>query len=332
MSYQVAQVSAPDDIEAIRSTIFLGYITAGILLILLGWLYRYDRTKRIIDTLFPPTIMGPAISLIGLELSNMAAQDSGFVGGGWSAKILAISTLVCIIIFSLLKHHFLQNASILIGILFGCILATIMDQVAWPIFQDIKIQIPKFYFPSFNFPSQRWITLVIAIFPCSMIAFIESLGRLSVYEGMLKRDELEYSENISNSAILAHSFSNILTSITNMMPSAVYAENLAIMNLHSADLSTKSIKEVDEDTFINNCYSTYSIYPYVIASAISIIVALFSGLQNLFTAIPMPILGGMELFVFGLIAAPGIQMLVEQQVNYKKYLIKLLLHQCFWLV
>lgn len=174
--------------------------------------------------------------------------------------------------------------------------------------------------------------MVIAIFPCSMIAFIESLGRLSVYEGMLKRDELEYSENISNSAILAHSFSNILTSITNMMPSAVYAENLAIMNLHSADLSTKSIKEVDEDTFINNCYSTYSIYPYVIASAISIIVALFSGLQNLFTAIPMPILGGMELFVFGLIAAPGIQMLVEQQVNYKKYLIKLLLHQCFWLV
>lgn len=32
----------------------------------------------------------------------------------------------------------------------------------------------------------------------------------------------------------------------------------------------------------------------------------------------MSILGGMELFVFGLISAPGIQMLVDQQVNYKK--------------
>ena len=51
---------------------------------------------------------------------------------------------------------------------------------------------------------------------------------------------------------------------------------------------------------------------------ISIIVAFISGLQEFFTSIPMPILGGMELFVFALISAPGIQMLVDQQINYKK--------------
>ena len=80
----------------------------------------------------------------------------------------------------------------------------------------------------------------------------------------------------------------------------------------------KKAKAEDDDAFINHCYSPYSIFPYILASVICILVACFSGLQEIFIAIPTPILGGMELFVFGLITAPGIQMLVEQQVNYKK--------------
>lgn len=318
VSYQVARISSPDDIVAIRSTIYYGYLIAGAILLILSWLYRYNKTKKFIDTLFPSTIMGPAISLIGLELANMAAQDSGFTGGSWQIQILSVVTLACIIIFSLLRHHFLQNASILIGVLIGCVVATLMGQVDWPALQGFRIVMPRFYFSSIFSLPQHWITLTLAVFPCALIAFVESLGRLSVYEGMLKRDEKPFDEGLSNSAITIHSCTSILTSISNMMPSAIYAENLAIMNLHSADLSTKHKISEEDDPFIIDCYSTYSIYPYVIASIVSIIVALFSGLQELFLSIPMPILGGMELFVFGLISAPGIQMLVDQQVNYKK--------------
>lgn len=318
VSYQVARISSADDITAIRSTIYYGYIIAGLILLLMSWLYRYKQTKKFLDTLFPSTIMGPAISLIGLELANMAAQDSGFTGGSWQIQALAGLTLACIIIFSLLRHHFFQNASILIGILIGCVVATLMGQAVWPDLHGVKMVMPKFYIINIFSPPPHLITLTLAVFPCAMIAFVESLGRLSVYEGMLKRDEKTVDEGLSNSAISIHSFTSILTSISNMMPSAIYAENLAIMNLHSADLSTKHMIAKEDDPFIINCYSTYSIYPYVIASIISIAVALFSGLQELFISIPMPILGGMELFVFGLISAPGIQMLVDQQVNYKK--------------
>ena len=206
----------------------------------------------------------------------------------------------------------------LIELLRSCILATLMGQTAWPTLQELKIALPKFYFSNIlSFP-KHWITLTLAVFPCAMIAFVESLGRISVYEGMLKRDEKQCDEALSNRSISIHSCTSLFTSITNMMPSAIYAENIAIMNLHSADLSTKHKLNEEDDPFVTNCYSTYSIYPYVIASIVSILVALFSGLQELFLSIPMPILGGMELFVFGLISAPGIQMLVDQQVNYKK--------------
>lgn len=318
VSYQVGRINSPHDVGSIRSTIYYGYIIAGVILLILSLLYRYSKTKRLLDTLFPSTIMGPAISLIGLELANMAAEDSGFTGGSLPIQALAVITLVCIIVFSLLRHHFLQNASILIGVIIGCLIATLMGQVTWPNLQEFKIVIPKFYLSNLLNPPQQWITLTLAVFPCALIAFVESLGRLSVYEGMLQRDEQHIDQRMMNSAISFHSCTSILTSATNMMPSAIYAENLAIMNLHSADLSTKYKISDGDDPFIINCYSSYSIYPYVIASLSCIAVAMISGLQEIFLSIPMSVLGGMELFVFGLISAPGIQMLVDQQINYKK--------------
>lgn len=318
VSYQVAQIASQNDIEAIRSTIYYGYFIAGIILLVLCWLYRFDKTKKVITTLFPSTIMGPSISLIGLELASMAAQDSGFIGGNGEAQFLALITLACIIVFSLLRHHFLQNASILIGVLVGCVVAYFMGYLTLPTGLRFKLLIPEFYVSSLKHPPHQWITLVLAILPCTLIAFVESLGRLAVYEGMLRRDQQTIDVQTSNSAISYHACTSILTSITSMMPSAIYAENLAIMNLHSADLSTKYTLSEQDNHFVENCYAPYSIYPYVIASLISIIVATCSGLQEVFLTIPMPILGGMELFVFGLISAPGIQMLVDQQVNYKK--------------
>lgn len=150
-----------------------------------------------------------------------------------------------------------------------------------------------------------------------MIAFIESLGRIAVFEGMQKRDGINVEQSVLNKGIYMHSITNLLSSIC-MMPSAIYAENLAVMNLHNTETLQLSIREPDEDRFVNHCYTPYSIFPYIIASLICIIVAVISGLQSLLISIPLPILGGMELFVFSLIAAPGIQLLVEQQVNYKK--------------
>lgn len=318
VSYQVARINDANDLSHIRSTIYYGYILAGIILLVLGWLYRFKITKSIIKTLFPSTVMGPAISLIGLELANMAARDSGFTGDDKTAKVLSLVTLFCIIVFSLLRHHFLQNASVLIGVSFGCIIAIAMGAYQLPTIDSVVITIPKLYILSIAEPPENLFTLALSVFPCALIAFVESLGRIAVFEGMVKRDGINVKEKEINHSISIHAVSNIVTSAVNMMPSAIYAENLAIMNLHSAELSTKRPKEKDEDDVINQLYSSYSVFPYFTASVISIVVALFGGLQVLFSSIPLAILGGMELFVFGLIAAPGIQILVEQQVNYKK--------------
>lgn len=321
VSYQVSLTNSVSNLKEIRSTIFYGYLFAGIMLMLLSLFYRINFVKKAINQLFPYTVMGPAISLIGLELANMALEDSGFTGNDSTSVYIAIITLVCIIIASLTRHHFLQNASVLLGVLIGCIVATFWGIAQWPIpnLSVPIIKLPSIYLGELlHFPN-NWIALILSMIPPTIIAFVESLGRIAVYESMLKRDGIDYNNTaLMSDSISMHAISNIITSICGLMPNAIYAENLAIMNLHNSELSTKYKLDADEDNFVVQCYAPYSIYPYILAAGLCLIIACFGDIQHLFASIPIPILGGMELFVFGLISAPGIQILVDQQINYKK--------------
>ncbi len=148
VSYQVSLANNVSSLKEIRSTIFYGYIFAGLMIILLSVLYRLNSVKKVINKLLPYTVMGPAISLIGLELANMALEDSGFTGSNSTSKYIAIITLVCIILASLTRHHFLQNASVLLGVLIGCIVATFCGIAEWTI--------PDMSVPIINLPSMYW--------------------------------------------------------------------------------------------------------------------------------------------------------------------------------
>lgn len=320
VSYQVSQINDAQSLVEVRSTVLWGYIIAGVYLLLLCFLYQFTKIKTLIATLFPNTVMGPAISLIGLELASTAMQDSGFIDGDSIQKLLAVITLVVIIVASLVRQHFLQNASVLLGILVGCIVAVILDVGNVPqLVNGPLVALPGLSSKSVICLPTNMLALSIAVFPSALIAFAESLGRVEVYDGMMRRDSEKYDTiQTANKVLLYHALSNLGTSSLGIMPNAIYAENLALMNLHNSELSQNSKIVYDDDGFVNNCYSPYSTYPYILASILCIVVACIKNIQDIFMAIPMPVLGGMELFVFGLITAPGIQILVEQQVNYKK--------------
>lgn len=320
VSYRVSQIGNLKSVGDTRSVIIWGYAIAGILLLCLCVAYQSEMVRKIIALVFPGTVMGPAISLIGLELAGMAVQDAGFVDGMRIQKILAMMTLGVIIVTALLRQHIMQNASVLFGVLIGCIMALLLGEGQLPVLSGRPVfHIPPLYFDSFRSVPANLGSLVMAMVPPTAIAFAESLGRVAIYQGMEKRDmDRDQVGADSEKSLLFHSVQNLATSIICASPSAIYAENLALMNLHNSELSQKQniVKDVDE--FVNRCYSPYSIYPYVIASLLCIVVASIRDLQKIFAAIPMPVFGGMELFIFGLIAAPGIQILVDQHVNYKK--------------
>jgi hypothetical protein len=97
------------------------------------------------------------------------------------------------------------------------------------------------------------------------------------------------------------------------VPNTMYAENIAVMGIH------KNTEERPEsDKFIKSITNPYSVIPFIIAAVLAIVFSFVTVLQNIVVNIPKPVIGGMEMFLFGIISAPGIQLLVDQRVNYKK--------------
>lgn len=321
-SYLMAFMDESKTIEEIRCYILWGYVLSGILLLVIAIMYKYSFMKRAISFFFPDVIMGPAISLIGLELASIAADDSGITIKNEENMFLALLTLLAIILATLIKRKFLTNASVLIGIFVGCLIAFFMhkfDVVSACATSNI-IQMPSIHLFFLNIPD-NFISLFFMIIPPTIIAFTESLGRITMLEGMFQRESPKKGkiDNIFYTILKGHAISHIfMTVLFGSVPIAIYAENIAIMNISNTYRGSDCQMKSDNDLMIRDFYDRYSIYPYILAAVISIIVACIQPIQHFFYLMPKPIIGGMELFIFGLIAAPGIQMLVEKKVDYKK--------------
>lgn len=334
LSYQARLVETGSDIFHIRFMMFLGYLMAGAILICLSQLYRFRSVRKAMHTFFPYTVMGPAISLIGLQVVNTAVADSGLAGTDTTAIVLSLITLSCIIVVSLTGIRILRNASVLFGVLVGCGFAVLFGRLDWPPPSFQEVHFPAFqYLPTLSHLTGELsqltpgevLSLFFSVLLPSIVVFLELHGRILVFEGMLNRDGIPLTRYVPSGGIdelrqrvlTKHAWSHLLSVLVGITPCTIYAQNIAVMNLHNTDLSAKKGMQ-DGRKFVEACYDPFSLYPYRIAAMFCLAASLFTGLQNLIQLIPLPVFGGMELFLFGLIAAPGIQVLVEEQVNYKK--------------
>lgn len=310
-----------------KAYIYVGwaYIFAGIFLIILSFICRYRYIVEIFNFLLPPPIVGPAISLIGLDLASTAIADSGFTSSANSlsvhAPIVSIVTLLVIILFSVTRHKFLKNAAIIVGMIAGCLVFVFLNGIPTNINFGEIVKIPNITVPIFSVPPNLF-SLFISIIPASLIIFIENLGRLTIIGRMTQN----YRENdpIFNktviasfkSSLFAHGVATTIAAFLGSVPNTIYTENVAVMGIHSTNKIPIITKK--EKKFIKQLYNPFSYIPYVVASIIAISTSFIGVLQILLLNIPKPVIGGIELFLFGIISAPGIQLLVEERINYKK--------------
>lgn len=120
LRYQASLVSQGHSVNHVRTAIFLAYLIAGGFLFFLSLAYKGKRVSNGIHTLFPYTVMGPAISLIGLQVIGTAVSDAGLNGDDNKTIAIALLTLFVIIVGSLARIRWLRNASVLFGVIAGC--------------------------------------------------------------------------------------------------------------------------------------------------------------------------------------------------------------------
>lgn len=273
-----------------------GFITSGLIFCAVSMIIRFAGIKWI-DVVFPPAAMGAIVAIIGLELAPVAAKMAGLVQDTnnpalyMDPKVLLVSlaTLTVVILGSVVFRGFLGIIPILVGVIFGYVLSLFLGIVDFTsVVAAPWFSMPHMYRPTFNMGA------ILTIIPASLVVIAEHIGHLVVTSNIVGKD-LAKDPGLHLS-LLGDGVSTTLSGFMGSVPTTTYGENIGVMAI------TK----------------VYSVWVICGAAVISILVSFIGKFSAAIATIPSPVMGGISLLLFGVIAASGLRMLVEQKVDYSK--------------
>ncbi|GIM27368.1 uracil/xanthine transporter [Clostridium polyendosporum] len=246
-----------------------------------------------IKKLFPPAAMGAIVTIIGLELAPTAADMAGFPVGGSNTQvfngpwvIVSMTTLLTIILCSVLCRGFLKVIPILIGVVVGYITAWMMGLVNFDAMNQASIiAAPHIALAKFD------TTAILTILPATFVVIAEHIGHLAVTGSIVGKDLTE--EPGLHRSLLGDGLSTTLSGLFGSVPTTTYGENIGVMAI------TK----------------VYSVYVICGAGVLSIILGFSGKLAALIRSVPIPVVGGISLLLFGTIAASGLRSFIEEKVD-----------------
>ncbi len=270
-----------------------GFVVVGCVFMAVALLIKLVGIKWI-DVVLPPAAMGPVVALIGLDLGGTAAGMAGLLpaqGATMDPKVVAVSMITLGVAFfgSVLFRKFFAVIPILVAIVVGYLTAMAFGLVD---FSKIAAA-PIFALPNFSFPKFQ-LDMVLIILPAALVVISEHIGHLIVTGNIIGKD-LTKDPGLHRS-LFSDGISTTLSGLMGSVPTTTYGENIGVM----------AITRV------------YSVRVIGGAAIISIILAFSGTLAAIIMSIPTAVMGGVSILLFGVIAASGIRLLVDQKVDYSR--------------
>ena len=297
--------------EAISIAQF-GIIASGLVSIAAGLLVRLGGMKMV-EKILPATITGPIAMIIGLTLAGNAMMDAAPQAAQSQAVwVVSLITLVSTVIYSRKLKGFLGQLPLLLGALTGCLAAGllyVLDPVNMNFFRQIsqaaldasswKLGDGSFFaLPAFTLPKVSWLA-VAAIMPIAIATIPESTAH--IYQLDIYVDDLAKKKGRGKFGIEKLLDRNLIgDGICDMVSGAVggpagtnYGENI----------STMAITKV------------FSVPVMAAAGIFAMAISCFTPLIKVIYGIPIAVIGGLEIYLFGAIAAQGIAILIDKKVS-----------------
>lgn len=267
-----------------------GFIVFGLIYCVFALIIRKVGTSWI-DVVFPPAAMGAIVAIIGLELAPTAASMAGLTD-----KVLnpthvgvALFTLLMTVIASVAFRGFMAIIPILFGVISGYIAAFATGLVDFtPVINAPWLQAPKFNAPTFE------LSAILVIIPAVLVTLAEHIGHLIV-TGNIIGEDLVKDPGLPRS-LAGDGLATVLAGLFGGAPNTTYGENIGVLAL------TK----------------VYSVWVVGGAAVLAIFLSFVGKLSELIRSIPSPVMGGVCLLLFGVIAVSGIRIFVDRQVDFTK--------------
>ncbi len=277
-----AAAAAGDDIAYALG----GIVIAGLIYIALAVIVYFVGAKRVIS-FFPPVVTGPIIMVIGLNLAGTAIDSAS---GNWWLALLAFAIVVFVNVF---MKGFAKSLPVLIGLVASYVIALILTLAGIPLIDFTPLQeaawigLPTFTIAKF---SGEAIAIVAPVAICTMV---EHIGDVISVGAIVKRDFI--NDPGLHRTLLGDGVATSISAMFGGPANTTYSENTGVLAL------------------------TRQFNPMImrIAACCAIVMGFVPKIGALINTIPGPIIGGISIVLFGMIAAVGVRTVVENQVDFQ---------------
>lgn len=267
-----------------------GLFAAGIFYVVLSFIVRY-RGEGFLHKLLPPVVVGPVIVTIGLILApaavNMATgKGNEALYSQATAMSIAFLSLLATIAVMMFGKGMMRLIPILCGIVVGYIASYFVGIVDFaPIAKASWFAVPNFTAPSFNFDA------IIYMVPIAIAPAIEHIGDMLAISNVTKENFLK-NPGLKNT-LLGDGLATSAASLFGGPPNTTYSEVTGAVSITKA---------------YNPAIMTFS-------AITAILLAFIGKLGAVLATIPAPVVGGIMLLLFGIIASVGIETLIKHKVD-----------------
>lgn len=251
---------------------------------------------RWIMNLLPPIVVGPVIIVIGLALAGTAVGMAMNNPAGEYSLLhfsVALVTLAATIIFSIYLKGILSIIPILAGIVVGYIYALLVGIVDFQPVLDAKwFEMPEFIIPFVSYEVKFTWDLALLMVPVAIVTLSEHIGHQLVLSKVVGRDYI-IKPGLHRS-ILGDGMATMISALIGGPPKTTYGENIGVL----------AITRV------------YSVHVVAGAAILAIIFGFVGKITALISTIPTPVMGGVSILLFGIIASSGLRMLVDSKIDF----------------
>jgi uracil permease len=256
-----------------------GIVAVGLVYGVVSALVKW-RGLKLIERLFPATVVGPVIMIIGLSLATVAVD---MAKSHWIVASISLATAVIVVVFT---KGLIKLIPIFIGIIvgyfagfaFGIIDFTPIKEAAW------------FSLPGFILPQFSWGAILYMI-PVAVAPIIEHVGDMYAIGGVAEKNFIEKPG--LHRTLLGDGIATGIAGMMGGVPNTTYSEVTGAISL----------------TKVTN--------PFIlrISAVTAIVFSLIGKISGILKTIPQAVLGGIMLLLFGLIASVGIKTLIDSKTD-----------------
>ena len=267
-----------------------GIIACGIVYAIIGFIVHAAGTAWI-EKLMPPVVTGAVVAVIGLNLASIPVKN--MAASNFDSWMQAV-TFVCVGAVAVFTRGMVQRLLILVGLIIASLIYAVLTNglgLGKPMDLSSLANAAWFGAPSFTAPVFDGAAMLL-IAPVAVILVAENLGHIKAVTAMTGRNLDQYMGR----AFIGDGVATILSGSVGGTGVTTYAENIGVM------AATK----------------IYSTAVFVFAAAVAIVLGFSPKFGAVIQAIPLPVMGGVSIVVFGLIAAAGAKIWVDNRVDFSQ--------------